>query len=95
MSDLQRRLNDAERRLNSDLYAYLRRCGMDPDRIAEVVEPGGSIRWDDLTDSELDALATTGPDRAVPGGPRWEDLSDEQLTRIAEGEDPEQVVRDP
>ena len=79
--------------MNSDLYAYLRRCGMDPNRIVEVVEADGSIEWEQLTDAEVDAIATTGPDR-VAGVP-WEELTDGQLERIVDGEDPEVVVHGP
>jgi len=91
---LERRLSAAERRLD-DLHAYLGRCGLSRERIAEVVRADGTVRWRDLSDDELDAVATTGPDRSVPGGPVWEDLTDAQLDRIADGEDPEAVVCGP
>jgi len=91
---LERRLDAAERLLN-DLHSYLRRCGLSRERIAEVVRADGSVRWEDLSDDELDAVATTGPARPFPTGPKWRDLTDEQLDRIADGEDPEAVVRGP
>jgi hypothetical protein len=71
----------------------LREIGMEEERIDEVLTPWG-IKWDLLTDEELEAIAPddADPDRVYAGGPRWEDLTDDQLRRIANGEDPRTVL---
>lgn len=70
----------------TDLHA----AGVSKDRLREITDRAGEIRWPELTDEELDVIA---PDEGetVCGVP-WSELTDQELTEIAEGEPPEEVL---
>lgn len=88
----ERRLKALEKAVEQrgSAAADLHDAGVSVDRLREITDRAGSLRWSELTSEELDVLAPEEAETVC--GVLWSELTDEELTEIAEGEPPEEVL---